>query len=135
MKKIILWVGILASCLISHRVLAQTSTSSIFVDGLCEMCKKRIETAALKVKGVQSAEWDVENRMLSTTFKTSRFSEDKLHQALSAAGHDTKKRRASDAAYAQLHDCCKYRDPWACKTPCSHHNHRHYHRPKQKEDA
>jgi hypothetical protein len=34
-----------------------------------------------------------------------------LHQAVAAVGHDTKKVKATDAAYAKVHGCCKYRSP------------------------
>ena len=45
----------------------ESDTLSIWVNGLCGMCKTRIETAALKVRGVESANWDTETRMLSIT--------------------------------------------------------------------
>ena len=34
------------------------------VDGICGMCKKRIETAALKTKGVKFALWNVKSHEL-----------------------------------------------------------------------
>ena len=38
---------------------------SFEVDGICGMCKKRIETAALKSKGVKFAIWSVKTHQLS----------------------------------------------------------------------
>jgi hypothetical protein len=35
------------------------------VDGICGMCKKRIETAALKTKGVKFALWSVKTHQLN----------------------------------------------------------------------
>ena len=35
------------------------------VDGKCEMCKMRIEKAALGVKGVKYAAWDIPSHQLS----------------------------------------------------------------------
>lgn len=103
--------GILLSCLLPNSISGQANTSSLFVDGLCGMCKKRIETAALLVDGVLGADWDIESRMLTVKTNPRRFEEEKLHRAVAGVGHDTKRYRASDEAYAQLHDCCKYRDP------------------------
>jgi mercuric ion binding protein len=34
------------------------------VDGICGMCKKRIEIAALKTKGVKFAIWDVKTHQI-----------------------------------------------------------------------
>ena len=38
---------------------------TIEVDGVCMMCKNRIEKACLKTKGVKSAVWNVETHNLS----------------------------------------------------------------------
>ncbi|MFP4621065.1 MAG: heavy-metal-associated domain-containing protein [Bacteroidales bacterium] len=79
------------------------------VNGLCSMCKTRIEKAAKEVNGVKKAEWNQESKNL-----TIRFDEDvevkKVHKAIAQAGHDTEEMKASDEAYASLPNCCKYRD-------------------------
>jgi len=112
MKNIVLLAGVLFSCLIPNSIFSQTDTTSIFVDGLCGMCEKRIETAALKVEGVVNADWSGDTRMLIVTIDNQHFDEDQLHQTIAGVGHDTKKVKAADETYANLHDCCKYRDPW-----------------------
>ena len=111
MKNTILMAGILLSCLISNSVFTQTITDSLLVDGLCEMCKTRIEKAALRVPGVMDAHWDVSSHILTFSTRRSSFKKDKLHQAIAEAGHDTEHLQAPDEAYAKLHNCCKYRDP------------------------
>ena len=83
-----------------------------FVDGICGMCEDRIETAVQKVEGVEKADWNVDNRMLSVAFAGKKIEEIILHQAVAAAGHDTRKVKASEEAYDKLHDCCKYRDAY-----------------------
>ena len=110
MRNIVLVASLILLCLIPEVGFAQRDTSSLFVDGICGMCEKRIETAALKVKGVVNAEWDVDSRNLTLITKKS-FNEDRLHQAVAEAGHDTKLMTATDEAYDKLHACCKYRDP------------------------
>mgnify|MGYP000964619335 CR=1 FL=1 len=37
----------------------KNARASIEVDGVCLMCKDRIEKACIKTKGVKSAVWDV----------------------------------------------------------------------------
>jgi copper chaperone CopZ len=109
MKQIILAAGLLF-CLFNSTLLAQSGTSSFFVDGVCGMCKTRIETAALQVKGIKKADWDVDKHQLTVDYDTKNYDADRLQQAIAAVGHDTEKYTASDEAYESLHDCCKYRD-------------------------
>lgn len=108
MKQIIIAVGILFC--FNYTMIAQSNTQTIFVDGVCGMCKTRIENTALKVKGIKKANWDVDQHQLTVQYKAKQYNEDQLHRAIAAVGHDTEKYTAPDEAYASLHDCCKYRD-------------------------
>lgn len=110
MKNIIPASCLLLLCLVAEVGLSQRDTSSLFVDGICGMCEKRIETAASKVRGVIKADWDVESRILTLVTKPN-YKEIQLHKAVNAVGHDTKESSASEEAYNDLHNCCKYRDP------------------------
>ncbi|MEI6948363.1 TonB-dependent receptor [Paraflavisolibacter sp. H34] len=85
------------------------STVSFKVFGNCEMCKDRIEKAA-KIKGVKSASWDADTRMLSLLFQPSVASLAKVHARVAAAGHDTELEKAKDATYKNLPGCCQYRE-------------------------
>lgn len=80
----------------------------VHVDGVCGMCKQRIETTALTVSGVESAAWSFETHNL-TILHNADFDLHSLHEALVEAGHDTDMLKASDEAYDNLHGCCKYR--------------------------
>ena len=82
-------------------------TTKFKVLGNCGMCEKRIEKAA-KIKGVSSAEWDVETKMLTVSFDETKTKPSKIHAAVAAAGHDTEKVKADDKVYANLHGCCQY---------------------------
>ena len=84
---------------------------SIWVDGLCGMCKTRIEEAAQTVRGVETALWNVETHQLSVTVDPNKFKLNKLHYKIASAGHDTRELLAPDPVYDALHECCKYRDP------------------------
>lgn len=83
---------------------------NLWVNGLCGMCKNRIEDAALKVRGVNTASWDSEIRMLSVTVNPEKFKERKLHYNVASVGHDTRELLAPDPVYEALPTCCKYRD-------------------------
>jgi mercuric ion binding protein len=83
-------------------------TTEFWVGGTCEHCKERIENV-VDVKGVRMANYELSEHMLEITYKPSKISEDRIHEMLADAGHDTKKKMASDEAYGQINDCCKYR--------------------------
>ncbi len=80
------------------------------VDGKCDMCKVRIEKAALGVKGVKYALWDIPSHELSLIFDERKTDPMKIKTALVEVGHDTKELKASDEAYASVHPCCKYHE-------------------------
>ncbi|KOH46035.1 heavy-metal-associated domain-containing protein [Sunxiuqinia dokdonensis] len=87
----------------------KVETLEFEVSGVCGACEKRIEKAAL-IKGVKMAEWDKHTQKIKVIYSTKKVDENAIHQAIAKAGHDTKKVKATDEAYAQLSDCCKYRD-------------------------
>ena len=80
------------------------------VDGKCDMCKTRIEKAALGVKGVKYAYWDIPTHQLSLILDERKTDPMKVKTALVAVGHDTKELKATKEAYESVHPCCKYRD-------------------------
>ena len=80
------------------------------VDGKCDMCKVRIEKAALGVKGVKYAYWDIPSHQLSLIMDERKTDAMKVKTALVAVGHDTKELKATEDAYDAVHPCCKYRD-------------------------
>ena len=73
------------------------------------MCKERIETAALGVSGVETAEWDKETKMMNITHAENVNIHD-VHQAIADVGHDTEMHKAKDEVYENLPGCCLYRD-------------------------
>ena len=80
------------------------------VDGKCDMCKTRIEKAALGVKGVKYAYWDIPTHQLSLIVDERKTDPMKVKTALVAVGHDTKELKVTKEAYESVHPCCKYRD-------------------------
>ena len=118
MKKIIF---IFSLCLIGFSVQSQeikkmkNSKISFEVDGVCGMCKKRIETSVLKTKGVKFAYWDVKTHQLNLIMDARKTNVSAVQKNILKVGHDvigldTEKLTATDKAYNSLDPCCKYRD-------------------------
>lgn len=98
--------------LLSATVFAQEKNKKLAmeVDGKCEMCKMRIEKAALGVKGVKYALWDIPSHQLSLIIDERKTNPMEIKTALVAVGHDTKELKATEEAYNSVHACCKYRE-------------------------
>jgi copper chaperone CopZ len=108
MKKII----VILICLLNIQVFSQNKNAkaSLEVDGVCKMCKARIEKASIKTKGVKSAIWDVETHELKLIFDERKTTLEHIQKNVVAAGHDTENMKATDEAYNSLHHCCRYRE-------------------------
>lgn len=111
MKSIYLWLFAILPLFFATSILAQENdnTLKIHVDGVCGMCKTRIEKAALQTKGVKTANWNISAKELKVFVNPKNFNEDQLHQNLTAIGHDTEKAKADNEVYNNLPGCCKYR--------------------------
>jgi copper chaperone CopZ len=88
----------------------KNAKASLEVDGVCMMCKNRIEKASLKTKGVKSAVWNVESHELKLIFDENKTDLTTIQNNILAVGHDTKTLKATDEAYNSVHPCCKYRE-------------------------
>ena len=87
--------------------MAATKTETLNVSGNCDLCKVRIEKAAM-IDGVTKADWNSKIKILSVTFDPLIINMDQISKKVAAAGHDNGKLKASDKAYAGLPGCCKY---------------------------
>lgn len=108
MKKIVLVFALLIGTLTFAQ--NKNAKATIEVDGVCNMCKERIEKAAIKAKGVKMANWDVNTHELKLIFDERKTSLKAIQQSIAEVGHDTKEIKATDEAYQSLHTCCYYRD-------------------------
>jgi len=109
MKTIFLSLTLLSITTISFAQ-NKNAKASIEVDGVCMMCKNRIEKASLKTKGVKSAVWNVESHELKLIFDENKTDLTTIQKNIAAVGHDTQKLKATDEAYDSVHPCCKYRE-------------------------
>ncbi|MBT8255664.1 MAG: heavy-metal-associated domain-containing protein [Bacteroidia bacterium] len=108
MKKLILIVLLFAG--LGVQAQNKNARAAIEVDGVCGMCKQRIELASLKTKGVKSAVWDIESHILSLIYDERKTDLDVIQSNIAAVGHDTKAHKATEEAYLSVHECCRYRD-------------------------
>ena len=96
---------------------AQKAELTFGISGLCGMCEDRIE-AAFDEKGILAADYDLEKKTIHVVYKTKKWDEERLHKLATGVGHDTDKYKADDELYANIHGCCKYRDPKAYSDSC-----------------
>ncbi len=82
-------------------------TETYKVAGNCEMCKSTIETAANK-KGISSAEWDKDKKVMSLTYDSKQTTASDVLKRVAYAGYDNEQFLAPDDAYAKLPGCCHY---------------------------
>jgi len=85
------------------------STSTFRVYGECVQCQHRIENA-LKIKGVQSANWDITTKILNVVYDPSAIHLQQIKSKILSVGHDLEDQKADDKIYNALPECCHYRD-------------------------
>lgn len=98
-------------CLAPFTSLSQesdTQESRFRVNGLCGMCKTRIERTA-KIEGVKEAQWSKTTKILTVSYQPSLITVDSLQHRLASVGHDTERYKAADSVYSTLPECCHYR--------------------------
>lgn len=108
MKKLILLVMLFTG--VTTFAQNKVAKGTLLVDGVCKMCKSRIEKACLTSKGVKSADWNLETHELKVIYDDGKTDLKAINQTVANAGHDTKLIMATDEAYSKVHACCKYRD-------------------------
>ena len=86
---------------------APANTDTIKVNGVCGMCKSRIQKA-LKLEGISTAAWDADTKLLTVTYDPGKIANDDIQKKVAAVGHDTEKYKADDKVYNKLPGCCKY---------------------------
>ena len=82
--------------------------ASLEVLGNCGMCKDRIEKAAITVKGVKYASWDIPSSQVRLVYNGLKTNLDAIEKQIAASGHDTEHHQAIVEIYDQLPACCQY---------------------------
>ena len=109
MKKVLL---VLMAMSLTSAVFAQKKNKKMTfeVNGKCDMCKTRIEKAALKVNGVKFANWSIPTHELALIVDERKTNAMAIKMAIAEVGHDSKELKATQEAYDAVHPCCKYRE-------------------------
>ncbi len=108
-SKMVLVLLILSLFTLTLEAQSRTTKVTLEVDGVCNMCKARIEKAAILTKGVKFATWNKDTKELYCIFNNKKTTLVKIKQSIANAGHDTKEIKATEEAYDSLENCCKYR--------------------------
>ena len=82
---------------------------TIIVEGICDMCKVRIEEAAYG-KGVKYATWDQVSDQLHIAYRADKTSRKEIEDRILEAGHTANGRMPSKEKYQELPDCCRYHE-------------------------
>lgn len=107
MKKIIVFLFAIAPFLLMAQ--KKDLQKTIFeVDGVCGMCKARIEKTAFGIKGVKTATWDIPSHQFQVLYDANKVSIEDIHASIANAGHDTPLATAPDHVYENLPMCCLY---------------------------
>lgn len=78
----------------------------ITVNGNCNMCKAKIEKAAKDVKGVTSAVWDRETKVLDVDYDEKVTDVKAIEKAVANIGFDAGETKANAEARQKLPACC-----------------------------
>ncbi len=88
-----------------------SATDFIMVYGNCGMCKSRIDGSLGNVKGIHSADWNVETKVLLVKYDKEIITMDDIKKRVAKVGHDTDLFRADQKVYDELPGCCQYERP------------------------
>lgn len=104
----IILIGLLALPLFGCEGKIQNAKTEIVkVYGNCEMCKETIEEAAFKKKEAK-ADWNVDTKMATIIFDSTKTNLNAILKRIAQSGYDSDEFLATEAAYNNLHQCCKY---------------------------
>jgi periplasmic mercuric ion binding protein len=105
---LILLISFLGFTVNAQEVKNKNAKYTFEVNGNCEQCQKRIQKAALTVKGVKSASWNVDTHQLSLILNEQKCSVFDVKKVVANVGHDTDDIKTTKEIYDNLHSCCKY---------------------------
>lgn len=81
--------------------------SKIKTSAECEKCKARIEKAVNSMEGVQSSDLEVESKVITVKYDSSKISLDKIKGKISETGYNADEVISDKRAYKRLPKCCQ----------------------------
>ena len=107
-KLILLTIALMPLLSFAQKAKKDLQKTSFEVEGVCGMCKNRIEKQAYSIKGVKSASWDIPTHQFSVIYDASKTSLLNIHKQIAAVGHDTPLASSEQSTYDNLPMCCLY---------------------------
>jgi copper chaperone CopZ len=74
---------------------------------VCNSCVNTITKALKKVDGVRTTKIDLEKKIATVTYVSTKTSLSKIEKAIAKAGYDANNTKRDPAAYEKLDACCK----------------------------
>ena len=103
---------VLLGFLMNFGAKAQSFASSenvvkIKTSAICKMCKKRIERDLSLTKGVEEAELNLDNKVVTVAFNSKKTNAAEIKKAITKIGYDADEIVADQKAHDRLPDCCQ----------------------------
>ena len=103
---------LIISCLLFTSTLGfaqdkKVATIKIKTSAVCGQCKDRIEQGMAYAKGIRDITLDVDSKIATVKYSTSKTSPDEIRKGISKLGYDADDVPADKAAYEKLPPCCK----------------------------
>lgn len=115
MKLLFYIVFFLSLGLFSCKTPTAQKSETFKVWGNCEKCKVTIESA-VNVDGVTEKDWNIESKLMTVKYDTTKITLNGIQQLISKVGYDNDGYYGDDYAYAKLPSCCQYeRKPFELK--------------------
>jgi copper chaperone CopZ len=73
----------------------------------CGMCKKRIERDLSLTKGVESADLNLDDKVVTVKYKTKKASAKDIQDAITMIGYDANESIANQKSHDRLPGCCQ----------------------------
>ena len=108
MKKILILLLALPLGMVGQEKQKKNTKAQFMVYGNCEMCEKRIEKAALSIKGVKLADWVIPSNQINLIYNSNKVDLETIHRTIATKGHDTSEAKAKEEVYKELPVCCQY---------------------------
>lgn len=107
MKSLILSVAFVLVATLSFGQSKKFEEVKFQTSAKCGMCKQRIERDLGLTKGVESAELDLETKVVSVKYKAKKTTPSDIQKAITMIGYDADKLIANEKAHDRLPACCQ----------------------------
>ena len=107
MKTTLILFAALLSFTASSAQIKNAKSDTVKIYGNCGMCETTIETAG-NLKRVAKVDWDIDTKMATITYDSTKTNQDEILKRIALAGYDSDSFLAPDNAFAELPNCCQY---------------------------